>query len=195
MSHWTTIAIASLACVSVSAPISAKEVSAQAAPWRSATKARDIGGFELGMHIRDVNKISPVENLGNDDYKAVKDGISYDFGVTALGRVYRISSEQPLGRFQIDRKFIVSLTAKLVAKFGPLNPRSAENYDWEIIENVRRTSGQVSAFKTNWASAYVSGGGDGVTLYVKMLDFRYLWQDEANLNRAPRDNGIEGISL
>jgi len=149
------------------------------------------------MHIRDVSKIVPVENLGNANYSAVKDGISYDFGVTPLGRVYRISSEQPLGRFEIDRKFLTILTSKLVAKFGPVGSGVRESFEWEIFENVTQTNGQVLPFKTNWASAYVSGDktGEGVVLYVKLLDFRYLWQDEAKLNRLPRDSAVDAVKF
>lgn len=189
------IAIVALALSTTSAQLNAAEPTNVSQSWRSATKARDIGGFALGMHIRDANKISPVENLGNDNFKTEKDGIAYDFGVTPLGRIYRISSEQPLGRFQIDRAFLASLTSKLAGKFGPVAPGVRETFDWELVENITRTSGQVLPFKTNWASAHVSGSSDGVTLYIKMLDFRYLWQDEGKLNRGSRDKAMSNITL
>jgi len=88
------------------------------------------------------------------------------------------------------------LSTKLAAKFGPVPDVLKEVFGWELIEPIKQTNGTVLLFKTNWASAYViSTHADGVTLEMKMIDFRILWQDDAKLNRAPRDHSSNAIAL
>lgn len=164
-------------------------------PIRSATKARDIGGFALGMPVRDAAKLSALEGIGNGQYQTTKDGIEYDFSVTPLGRIYRIDSEQVVGRFAIDDIFLRALAAKLTAKYGQPTNATSETFQWSLIEPVKHTGGDPLPFETNWASAYVGGDADGVTVHIKLIDFRILWQDEAKLNRAPRDKAVEGLTL
>lgn len=164
-------------------------------PRRSATIARDIGGFELGMRIADVNKIVPVETLGNDNFQATRDDITYDFGVTRLGRIYRVASSQNLGRFDVDPTFLSGVATRLAAKYGPPNERSAETFGWSLIQPVKRSDGQTLPFTTMWASAYVSKGADGVTLEIKLLDFRIMWADEAKANRGPRDKAADALKF
>lgn len=181
-----------VAAPAMAAPTTVETVSVM----RSATKARDIGGFALGMSIRDANKLSPMEDIGNSGYRTKRDGIEYDFGVTQLGRIYRVQSSQFLGRFDIDAIFLRALAAKLAAKFGPVGDATKETFGWELIEPIKRTNGAVLPFKTNWASAYVSSSySDGVILEMKMIDFRIMWQDDVKLNRAPRDKAIGDLSL
>jgi hypothetical protein len=184
-----------LAMLAASATTSAQTGDKAVQPQRSATLARDIGGFALGMPIADVNKIVPVERLGNDNFQAVRDGITYDFGVTPLGRIYRVASSQNLGRFQVDERFLKSVAARLTAKYGPPTQRSTETFGWSLIEPVKHASGQTLPFTTMWASAYVSKGGDGVSLEIKLLDFRVLWADEAKLNRGPRDKAVDAVKF
>ena len=172
----------------------ASAASESALPVRSATKARDIGGFVLGMNIREAAKQSPVTAIGNDDYQTVRDGIEFDFGVTPLGRIYRVDSSQRLGRFVPDAIFVRNFTARLVSKYGPPGNMSAENFHWSLIEKVRDRDGAARPFETNWASAYFDDGPD-VTVHIKLIDFRILWQDEAKLNRTPRDKAVEGLTL
>jgi hypothetical protein len=164
-------------------------------PRRSATTARDIGGFELGMRIADVNKVVPVEPLGNDDFQATRDGITYDFGVTRLGRIYRVASSQNLGRFEVDATFLSSLATRLTDKYGPPNERSAETFGWSLIELTKRSDGQTLPFTTMWASAYVSKGVDGVSLEIKLLDFRIMWADDAQANRGPSNKAAGALKF
>lgn len=84
---------------------------------------------------------------------------------------------------------------RLTDKYGPPTGRSTETWSWELIEPVTRTSGQTLPFKTMWASAYLSKRSDGVTLNIKLLDFRILWADEAKLNREPRDRAAGAVKL
>ena len=184
-----------LALVGIASTANAQTTRSGEMPKRSATIARDIGGFELGMRIAEVRKVVPVEALGNDNFQATRDGITYDFGVTPLGRIYRVASSQNLGRFEVDAPFLSSVSARLTAKYGPPTGRSTETWSWELIEPVTRTSGQTLPFKTMWASAYLSKGGDGVTLEIKLLDFRILWADEAKLNRDPRNRASNAVRL
>lgn len=163
-------------------------------PSRSATKTRDIGGFSLGMNIRDAAKLSSVTAIGNDDYQTVRDGIEYDFGVTRLGRIYRVDSAQHLGRFIPDAAFMRDLTAKLTAKYGTPAHASFGTFNWSLIEPVRRAGGEAIPFETNWASAYFDGSPD-VTVHIKLIDFRIMWQDDAKLNRTPRDQAIKHLLL
>lgn len=161
---------------------------------RSATKARDIGGFALGMNIRDAAKLSSVTNIGNDQYQSVRDGIVYDFGVTRLGRIYRVDSSQHLGQFRPDAAFMRDLTAKLTAKYGRPLHASFATFNWSLVEPVKRPNGETLPFETNWASAYFDDGPD-VTVHIKLIDFRIMWQDDAALNHAPRNQAIKAISL
>lgn len=162
---------------------------------RSATKARDIGGFVLGMHIRDAEKLSPMKRIDWDDYQTTKDGVDYDFELTKLGHVYRVDSSQRLGNFTIDDTFLRSLGAKLTAKYGQPIEASGGVWHWSLIEPVKRTGGATLPFETNWASASADGGPDGVTLKIKMIDFRIMWRDEAELNRVPRDKADANVKL
>lgn len=166
-----------------------------ASPMRSATKARDIGGFTLGMKIRDAAQLAPMKSIGNGGYQTVKDGIRYDFEVTRLGRIFRVDSEQDLGCFAIDTTFLHSLTAKLTAKYGPAHRSSSESFEWSLVEPVKRADDQTLPFRTNWASAYVEGGPEGVTVHVKLLDFRIMWQDEDKLNRAPNETAARNLAF
>lgn len=188
-----------LACVIIASPMAVHaeepKLSASSDFPQSATKARDIGGFSLGMHIRDVGKSSPLESLGNDEFQTVRAGINYDFAVTPKGRIYRITSNQSLGRFEIDRPFLATLSAKLAAKYGQPTGSSLTTFGWSLIEPVKRIDGKPLPFETNWAAAMVSNGMDGVTVEMKMLDFRILWQDQNDLNRTPRNRAAGAIAF
>lgn len=186
-----------LAVVLLTAPEltgAANTMAAGATSFRSATKARDIGGFALGMGIRDAAKLSPLTAVGDDDYQTVRDGIEYDFGVTRLGRIYRVDSAQHLGRFKPDATFMRDLTAKLTAKYGPPTHASVGTFNWTLIEPVKRQNGETLPIETNWASAYFDDGPD-VTVHVKLIDFRIMWQDDAALSRGPRDDGSRKVVL
>jgi hypothetical protein len=158
---------------------------------RSATKARDINGFALGMNLRDVRKMVPVEFIGGDQFETRFGGVSYNFGVTAAGRIYRVQSSQPLGNLIVDNAFLATLSAKLTAKYGPATTPEAGNYGWDLIETVSSADGVRYPFKTNWFAAHISGGSDGgeVGLEMTMIDFRILWTDQAKLNEKSRAAG------
>jgi hypothetical protein len=162
---------------------------------RSATKARDINGFALGMHINDAREIAPVKYIGGDQFETQTGGVSYNFGVTPAGRIYRVQSSQPLGSFTVDSTFLARLSAKLIAKYGPATTPEAGNYGWDLIETVSSAEGFKYPFKTNWFGAYISGGGDDgeVGLEMTMIDFRILWADRAKLNKKPRAAGEDRI--
>jgi hypothetical protein len=150
---------------------------------RSATKARDINGFALGMHINDAREIAPVKYIGGDQFETQTGGVSYNFGVTPAGRIYRVQSS------------LARLSAKLIAKYGPATTPEAGNYGWDLIETVSSAEGFKYPFKTNWFGAYISGGGDDgeVGLEMTMIDFRILWADRAKLNKKPRAAGEDRI--
>lgn len=162
---------------------------------RSATKARDIGGFTLGMHIRDVAKVSSLEALGNDNFQTVRDGVAYDFEVTPKGRIYRITSTKSLGRFAVDNIFLKTLATKLALKYGPPTSSGIDTFGWSLIEPVKRINGATLPFETMWASAYVQTGGSDVSVEMKMIDFRILWQDQVDLNRTPRNQAAEALAF
>jgi hypothetical protein len=140
-------------------------------------------------------KLSPMENIGNDGFRTTRDGIDYDVEVTSLGRIYRVQSSQNLGQFGVDDTFLHQLAAKLTAKYGPPAETTGNTFGWSLIEAIKRTNGAVLPFTTNWASAYVSSGSEGVTIEMKLIDFRIQWQDDAAVNRAPRDKAASAIAL
>ena len=178
------LAIALIATIGTSVTASVPE---GFTPTRSATKARDIAGFALGMHIRDVESQAVTKRIAWDDYQTSKGGIDYDLGLTRLGHIYRMSSTQHLGNFAIDDEFLRALSVKLTAKYGPPVETTAGLFRWSLIEPVKRTGGDTLPYETNRAYANVEGGPDGVTLKIDMIDYRIIWHDDAVLNRAPRD--------
>ena len=164
---------------------------------RSATTARDIGGFALGMHIHKVKAVTPLTWIGGNQFDATYEGRSYNFEVTPKGRIYRITSSQRLGTFEVDYKFTNALASKLSAKYGNPTSRGGDTFSWELIETVKHLNGQVLPFTTMWMSASVGHGGsvDDVSLDMTMLDFRILWQDQAALNRGPGDAASANTAL
>lgn len=172
----------------------ASEPMAAMKPGMSATKARDINGFALGMPIKHAAKQMKVTFAQGELVEGTVGGIDYAFGICASGRIYRIESSQPLGRFTVDKTFTDRIGAKLFAKYGAATGGAPDNLDWFLIEPVRYTDGKVHPFKTNWAAAMVSNSGeDGVTLELKMLDFRICWADTFERNEKPRDQAGERV--
>jgi hypothetical protein len=147
------------------------------------------------MHIRDVENRSTLKRIAWDDYQTTKDGIEYDLGLTRLGHVYRMTSTQRLGNFDVDDTFLRSLTAKLTAKYGPPVERTGTIYRWSLIEPVKRTGGARLPFETNRAYASVDSGPDGVTLEISMIDYRIMWRDEAEANRTPRSEASRKLAF
>ena len=160
----------------------------------SATKARDINGFALGMSIEEAEKRVKVGFTQGELVQSSLDGIQYDFGVCPSGRIYRIESSQQLGNFIVDKTFTDRLNKQLVEKYGATANGDPENLSWELIEPVLYSDGQVRLFKTNWFSVMLSGGEyTPVSLNMKMLDFRICWEEKEILNRQPRDEANNKI--
>ena len=178
--------IAAAAAIAAPAPSSA---------MRSATIARDLGGFELGMPIARARQLAALESIGNGEFEATVDGVKYDVAVSGLGRIYRVTSSQPLGRFTPDKKFLDELRGKLVSKFGPPTQATGDTFKWEVIEIVPHTDGTRLPFTTNWASAVLLDGVDGVSLDMTLLDFRVMWADAAKLNAGPRERAAGEVHL
>jgi hypothetical protein len=193
----TNVIVAALFLIGVPTISSAEPVAKAEPPHRSATKARDIGGFALGMHIRDAAKLAAPESIGGNQFNAEHDGRSFNFEVTPLGRIFRIQSSQPLGRFVVDSGFAATVLSKLTAKYG--QPLSSEfgSYGWQLTEPVRHANGQTLPFTTMWMSAYISSypGVSDVSLEMKMIDFRLLWEDEVKINKMPRDVAIGRLAF
>ena len=170
----------------------ASEPMAAVKPGQSATKARDIHGFALGMPIKQAAKAMQVSFAQGELVEGTAGNINYALGVCPSGRIYRIESSQPLGRFTVDKTFTDRIGAKLFAKYGAATGGAPDNLDWDLIEPVRYTDGKVHPFKTNWAAAIISSSdADGVTLEVKMHDFRICWSDAVRGNSQPRDRAAQ----
>lgn len=178
----------------ISVPTLANEPMAPVVPGASATKARDISGFELGSPIREAVKRTNVEFAQGELVETTHDGIDYDFGVCPSGRIYRIQSSQTLGGFIPDQQFVTSLQAQLFQKYGPTQPSSSGNWAWDLVEPVRYFEGDVQPFKTNWFSVMISGGyGSPVIIDMTLIDFRICWEDRASSNRTPREAATASI--
>lgn len=180
-----------LAILVVLVPLSEGQAQSPAGPLQSipsATIARDINGFALGSGIDELRTRTPVTHLAGETYSATFDGVDYEFGLTPLGRVFRIQSVQPLGRFHPDAAFTNSLVQQLSEKYGTpaTNQLPGGPAFWELIEPVDQLGGQINPFRTMSFSAMLAGGQDGVTLELNMLDFRVLWADQSALNSRPR---------
>lgn len=139
------------------------------------------------MHIRDAQKVARLEPIGGDQFEARSGGVNYNFGVTPLGRIYRVQSSQRLGLFAIDGAFLKNWRSRLITKYGRPIEAAGDSFTWELIEPVNNILGQMLPFRTNWFSAYVSSGHrDTVSVEMTMIDFRILWADQVDVNRAPR---------
>jgi hypothetical protein len=162
---------------------------------RSATVARDINGYHLGMPIAEARKLADLEYIGGDQFEATAEGFQYNFGVTPTGRIYRIQSSQSLGRFSVDRTFLQTLKQKLSAKYGPPLSDYADVFRWEIIEDVTMPDGNRGPFRTMWMTAMIGGQETDRTLDITLIDFRILWTDQASVNRAPRAEAEDRIAF
>jgi hypothetical protein len=160
----------------------------------SATKARDINGFELGMPIQEAVKRVKVTFTQGELVESTLNDIEYDFGVCPSGKIYRIESSQPLGNFIPDEAFSQKLHTQLIEKYGRTDISDPDNLSWELIEKVRYSDGTILPFKTNWMSVLVSDGyGSPITLDMTMLDFRICWDDKRQMNQKPRDEANDKV--
>lgn len=162
---------------------------------RSATVARDVNGFQLGMSVAEARSISALEYIGGDQLTTNLDSIRYNFGVTPSGRIYRVQSTQAIGDFEIDRAFISSVRKGLTDKYGEPTTESGANWSWEIVESIADRNGRPFNFRTNWMSAYVGSSGMEKTLEITMIDFRILWADQAKVNDDPRNSAGERLKF
>ena len=156
-------------------------------PGGSATKARDIQGFTLGMPVRAALKRLSVTYRQGNQIQGKAGDIDVTLEICPSGAIYFIDTSQPLGHFIVDKPFLDALDAKLFAKYGH-GSGAPDNLAWGLTEPVRYTTGEVRPFTTNWMTALVNDdSGDGVSLELKMLDFRICWAASETANRKPRD--------
>lgn len=163
----------------------------------SATISRDINGYALGMSIADVRKRMTLAHVAGETFQGTDGKISYEFGFTPSGRVFRIQSVQKLGRFVPDGKFVQTITGNLADKYGA--PKSNQLPDgpmsWDLIETVRRASGQTLPTRTMWMDAILADAEGEVTLDLKMLYFRILWADQSARNQSPREQAEDKVTF
>jgi hypothetical protein len=179
----------------IASPALGGEPIAPVRPGASATKARDIHGFALGMQIREALKRVAVNFSQGNQIQGKLGNVDLTFEACPSGAIYFIESTQPLGHFIVDKKFLDALSAKLVAKYGR-GEGTPDNLEWDLVEPVRYTTGEVRPFKTNWAASLISdGASDGVSLNLKMLDFRICWAETERANQKPRDAASSAVKL
>jgi hypothetical protein len=184
------------ACLAVSAATAASAGQPIAAvhPGSSATKARDIQGFALGMPIREAMKRVTLTYSQDNQIQGKVGDTEITFEVCPSGSIYFIETSQPLGRFMVDKAFLTSLNAKLFAKYGRTDG-TPDNLEWDLVEPVRYTTGEIRPFKTNWMSALVNADSDGVSLDLKMIDFRICWSDYERANKKPSGAAGNAVKL
>lgn len=146
--------------------------------FKSATKARDIDGIGLGMRIEDVAKRMALTPLGDNQYAATIGKVQYRLEATPLGRIFRISSAEPLGNVVVDDAFNRKLNARLEAKYGvPAN--GIDSRYWDLIETVPGPDGKYRRFVSNCLAVKLVQDDDGITLTMSAIDSRYLLSDKA----------------
>lgn len=186
----------SLTCAAMLSFANPLAASAQQQPQLlSATLARDVNGFRLGMTVAEARELAPMTYIGGDQYEAEAVGFSYNFGVTPRGRIYRVQSTQQLGEFAIDRHFIADLASRLRSKYGEPTSQSGDVFHWALNELITHDSGQQLPFTTMSMSAYVGGFGRMQTLEISLIDFRILWADQAAVNEKPREAATDRIQF
>lgn len=189
-----TMAVA-MALVMVGTPALAGDPIAAVHPGASATKARDIHDFTLGMSIREAMKRFALTYAQGDQIQGKLGNVDLTFEFCPSGAIYFIQSTQSLGRFSVDKKFLDALDAKLFAKYGAVHG-TPDNLSWALTEPVRYTTGEVRPFTSNWMSALVmDDSGDGVSLELKMLDFRICWTEREKANQNPREAATRALKL
>lgn len=142
------------------------------------------------MTVAEARKLAPVSLVGGYQYEAKTPGLDYNFEVTPRGRIYRVTSSQPLGHFEEDRNFLTTLRTRLTAKYGQPVSAIGDSFHWSLTEPVADNEGHRLPFNTMWMSAYVSQGGDTASLEMTMIDFRILWADQTIQNRTPREMAL-----
>ncbi len=192
MLHQKLVAAALVAAVSLF-PVSASGQDGDNAA--SATLARDVNSFRLGMTVEEARNLADLEYIGGDQFEASTEGFDYNFGVTPGGRIYRVQSSQSLGRFSVDRTFVQTLEQRLSSKYGPPHSDYADVFEWELIEDVTSADGTTGPFRTMWMTALIGGSANDRTLDITLIDFRILWADQASKNRAPRSAAEERIAF
>lgn len=116
---------------------------AQAAPKvKSATLARDVNGFQLGMTVAEARSLAPLTFIGGDQFEATRNGFTYNFGVTPKGRIYRVQSTQQLGAFASDRQFIATLGRRLAAKYGEPSSQTGDFFNGRYSSLLRMLGGK-----------------------------------------------------
>ncbi|MDE2437353.1 MAG: hypothetical protein KGM49_13945 [Sphingomonadales bacterium] len=188
--YWSPI----VACVIATCLPFSTAVGAQKQPTvKSATLARDVNGFRLGMTIAEARSLAPLTFIGGDQFEVETAGFTYNFGVTPKGRIYRVQSTQQLNHFVADRQFIATLEQRLIEKYGKPSSHSGDTFHWALTERVTNDSGQTLPFTTMWMSAYIGGFGGDPTLEITIIDFRILWADQAAVNHKPRETAEKRI--
>ena len=179
----------------VASPAFAGDPIAAVRPGATATKARDIHDFKLGMPIREAMKRFTVTYSQGNQIQGKLGEIDLTFEVCPSGAIYFIESTQPLGHFVVDKTFLGALDAKLFSKYGA-GHGTPDNLTWVLTEPVRYTTGEVRPFTSNWMSAFVmDDSADGVSLELKMLDFRICWAEQEKANQRPRDAASEALKM
>jgi len=153
--------------------------------------AHDISGYALDMTVAQVEAVAHtrLRPLGGSQYNLIAGGVKYNFEFSVTGHLFRIDSQQTLGRFLPDDSFARTLTRKLVTKFGPpdLNELPNGPISWEHFATYHERSGQVVNRPTISLSALLLGGwGEPITLNMKLLDFRIMGRDLSKANAIPR---------
>ena len=161
----------------------------------SATLARDIGGVALGASIGSVRKMMTLTSIGGEQFQGRMASVDFDLEFTPLGRLFRISSKQNLGQFEIDKDFNQTLNRRLATKYGVPRGASIDTRYWKLIQDVEDADGKQHPFVVNWFNVDASRGYDGVELTMTMIDFRYLMADRTRLNHKPRNRAEGNISF
>ena len=151
--------------------------------------AHDINGIALGMSIPQLNEIfdGKLTRVSDDHFEGQKDGVSYDIGISVLGRVYRIDSSQELGRFEPDAAIAKALTDKLVAKYGApeFNQLPGGIISWDYIEKVSEGSTHYARFTEQLTASFVEHYQAPTTIDIHLIDFRIMRIDQARQNAGP----------
>lgn len=162
--------------------------------------ARDINGFALDMTIPQVQALArqQLRSLGRGQFKVTTGGIEYDFGFSVLGHLYRIDSKQILGQFLPDAAFAQNLTRKLTAKFGPplYNQLPDGPASWEYLEQYRDINGTIlSRVTVSLSALLLDDPSEGVSLNMKLMDFRIMRRDISRANASPRSRAEDQTSF
>ena len=161
-------------------------------------KAHDINGYALDMTVDQVQQVAKqsLENKGQGQYKLTIDGINYDFEFTVLGHLWRIESNQVLGRFIPDHDFAQVMSKKLSDKYGSTTASLTHGpMNWNFEETYFDGALRLERVALSLDVLLTGGYGEPIGLDMTLMDARIERRDIAKANADPKSKAESSVKF